>query len=660
MDSEESEEPAKKKQLEEELARARNEFAEWSATVKKAIIEGNETLETKAANQQTIFLKRVEDLEKQVAALRVGPIAAPSSLKKLKKVQGTNWHDIADFFAGQLNSGVKRPKINGSGLLEGAVMEFSSHLFSDEALPQKVLIRECYKEEAKKAHEWMRTKSTDPDRFEWKKDRGRESRWHSTFVGGARGVGKSVFGALMVFEFVDEKFAVLYEHKKYRMLLFGHELHPSQRATLEEGFRIYSYDHSMLDDPGVYEFDDPDDNALFTKLIRADNLIHIQDLGDGSIANGVETAGQTRRLILSSPRNDQLKHLPKANCKYIFMPRWTEAELKQARALCYPHLTDEMVEERFAKYGGVARHVLEHTDEFATNEFKRQLKELSPGDLDHIMRTKVYNQLPSLRDVGYLIHVIPLDGTNGSEFTCVFASEYAFQEVVRVLLLHKQYKIDQFGQLLKSQTDAASLYGKWLEETAHRMLAVGGNFPVHMLDDVAIDVASGPAQRTVVWPEMHGTVVFDEISQIEDLKLNVYYRPRSKRYETIDAFVLMDGHALDAEKYAEGTIVLVLLQVTVSKKHRVNGASIKRIHEDIYKKWRRTTDLPEDLMKELPRLMIFPTRRYPSGIHQYQTLTKQDKHAYVSGNAPELPQYSLVMEHDFESVWNEAESVIVE
>ena len=69
-----------------------------------------------------------------------------------------------------------------------------------------VFIRECYRTESNKVHEWMGTKVAAMNTY-------------SVFVGGARGVGKSVFGTLMVIEFVELGYAVLYEHKHQRMLL---------------------------------------------------------------------------------------------------------------------------------------------------------------------------------------------------------------------------------------------------------------------------------------------------------------------------------------------------------------------------------------------------------------------------------------------------------
>jgi hypothetical protein len=148
-------------------------------------------------------------------------------------------------------------------------------------------------------------------------------------------------------------------------------------------------------------------------------------------------------------------------------------------------------------------------------------------------------------------------------------------------------------------------------------------------------------------------VIFDHISHLPNVETGMYYRPSSKTYETIDAFLLMDGALWDAK--FKGTI-LVLIQVTVSKSHKVDGSVVKSIHRDVYKKWKGVDQADSaKRTKELPFILVFATRKYPEGVQTYQNAVKGDEEAYVSPLS--VIEYSMVLERDFEAVWTEVDKM---
>ena len=64
----------------------------------------------------------------------------------------------------------------------------------------------------------------------------------------------------------------------------------------------------------------------------------------------------------------------------------------------------------------------------------------------------------------------------------------------------------------------------------------------------------------------------------------------------------MDGSILDPIQFpGNGTIVLVLIQVTVSKSHWVNGSDVKRIRGYVSDRWEGKT--------ELDVVFLFATRK---------------------------------------------------
>ena len=192
------------------------------------------------------------------------------------------------------------------------------------------------------------------------------------------------------------------------------------------------------------------------------------------------------------------------------------------------------------------------------------------------------------------------------------------------------------------------------------MLTQESTYVVHELVSGRINPAHGPGGRTVQWPKMENSVCFDDIPDFPgDIKAGVYYRPNKKNYPTIDSFVLMDGYLLDpSNSPRKDTIVLVLIQVTVSKSHWVNGSNVKRIKDRVYDKWEGKAVQKSD--EVLPVVLVFVTRKYPKGVHTYQTPLKDDKKPFSTGYEPKFRQYSLVLEKDFETIWTVAENYLPE
>lgn len=222
-------------------------------------------------------------------------------------------------------------------------------------------------------------------------------------------------------------------------------------------------------------------------------------------------------------------------------------------------------------------------------------------------------------------------------------------------MAQKKFQAQEFADLMQDNPETQALYGPMLETIGHVALTEASMYDVHPLGSERINPSQGPSGWTVQWPKMSTTVRFEHISHIDgSIKTGVYYRPAKKTYETIDSFVLIDGHRLDSNKYAQGQIVLVLIQTTVSKTHWVNGSNVKRIHADVYNKWEGKTE--ETFTRALPRVLEFATRKFPKGVHTYQTPKKDKKKPFHPNRLPELPQYALVLEKDFETVWRIAEN----
>jgi hypothetical protein len=518
-----------------------------------------------------------------------------------------------------------------------------------------VYIRKCYIDQASKIHEWMGTKVEVPPQDQ-----------KSMFIGGARGVGKSILGVIMVFEFLNLGFAVVYEHKETRLLLVPKKPRPPGRKK---------YCRSFANGRDTMRLPNHCATTSYSTLwpLRTSQSTFKTLATEGN--DGIRLNGRTRRLMLSSPRDDRLRLLHKTvkTTGQLFMPLWTLKELLEARAVSFRDVDEPSVKERFRKYGGIARHTLEHSDADAEWLFNFQLNGLSSSTLKEIMSKGSYENLPSFENLGYLIHVKP---TDSGGFQCVSASTYVFQMILEKFLRAQSMEAKLFAEILKSHPQLAGLYGQSLEGTAHYYLSLNhgpNRFKVHRLGASARHLQ----ESEIRWPVASGVVAFDEISALHGVEVGKYYHPNSKTYETIDSFMLMPRAVLSGRDTDTQT-VLVLIQVTVSLRHRVNGAKVRDIHRDVVRQWVKTTSPPtgreslfnqladtkkepndKDLKTVLPRVLVFATRKAPKGVHTYQKLTNAEHKSYGK-NEPELEQYALVVERSFEELWEELESRIEE
>lgn len=209
--------------------------------------------------------------------------------------------------------------------------------------------------------------------------------------------------------------------------------------------------------------------------------------------------------------------------------------------------------------------------------------------------------------------------------------------------------VKRIATLLQINNELGNIYGILLEETAHYYLSRGEyTYAVHELiakPSKRIDTSKGPTTHKVTWPKCEETVFFEHVSRIEKIEFGKYYRPRSKIYETIDSFVVLeDVSFLDSKLKGPA---LVLIQVTVSKTHTVNGAKVKELQTDVSAKLGRA--------QPLQCIFLFATRKYPHGVHTFQTPKKADSTEYQPGYGPKLVEYSLALERDFDEIWRDVE-----
>jgi RHS (Retrotransposon Hot Spot) family protein len=120
-----------------------------------------------------------------------------------------------------------------------------------------------------------------------------------------------------------------------------------------------------------------------------------------------------------------------------------------------------------------------------------------------------------------------------------------------------------------------------LEGLAHNSIPTGPELKFRVL---TITIPKKPSFSKIKLPAI-SVIQFRDLSSLPSILPNVYYYPESKIFPTIDAFCIVDGHFLNPKKYKKGQFILVLFQVTVSNKHKVDGPTVKRIHQKFIKRY---------------------------------------------------------------------------
>ncbi len=507
---------------------------------------------------------------------------------------------------------------------EERVIQLHNHLFGMVALPKYVWKRPCYADFAKRVVEHFTTKSGE------------------VLIAGTRGIGKSAFGMMMVFQFVDDGKVVLYENKGERMMVVGEKANDArQLGDLGLCFGHYSYE--LVLEQGVYEFDDPHDSALYNSLLRSISMIHIQDLGD-SPSGSITKSGNARKLIISSPNSHRLSGLhSNVGMLTLFMDRWTFEEIQQLHVTAFRNagISDDQLREAFDVFGGIPRLLFDQDERKRNALLWKQINELNMEDMVHIFRTPEFINLPRQLRTDTLIHVVPADG-DIEDFKRVFASEYISRRLAERFVEDRSYMAQAFTACVSHVKEFGSWRGYMLEAMAHKKLPAGVTVQFRKLNEKETKAC---AFESVTLPRMQGTLIFrTKLDELEGVKEMVYMRPKSKTYPTIDsAVVLEDGSVLDST--LPKARCLVVFQVTVSATHKVNGAEIKRFQDAVADKL--TTGATGEKAK-LPTILVFVTKR--DGIQFHQSITASTGDEYKPGNAPDVSEYALLLGPEFEEL----------
>jgi hypothetical protein len=223
------------------------------------------------------------------------------------------------------------------------------------------------------------------------------------------------------------------------------------------------------------------------------------------------------------------------------MPTWTVDEIMKCRLQIFSDQSDnseEAVKNRFSRWGGIPRYVLQKTDEEDQMLISDALAECSISEL-----VSSISNLSSARKASHrLLHMTVQQ--NYMQGPVRFASQWVEEQAISKYSQSKQQEVHDVMAASGGEPTVAEFRGKLWKRHAHCKLQSGGRFLCRNLSDGSdvFEIELPHSDKSVsIWDHT-------EIAQLEDA---VYAWGRSKTFPAVDAVIQPDK----------------LFQITVSSNH---------------------------------------------------------------------------------------------
>ena len=217
-----------------------------------------------------------------------------------------------------------------------------------------------------------------------------------------------------------------------------------------------------------------------------------------------------------------LKYLPVPFLHYL--PTWSLEELKKLAD--FYSMTEEEIENRFNKIGGIARYVLE--DKKALGPIIDEA--IDSLALDRLISIALGEKSKENETSHWIVH-FKVEPPDYSKCRRKIGSDYAFEEAIRKFLACLDDTVKEFIIRSEKLTSLAYFRSIIFENYAHRKLSEGGGFLVRSLDDESESMMEFPRRK---FREFQGVSACEES--------NVYYKAVRKNHLCIDSVILNEGY----------------------------------------------------------------------------------------------------------------------
>jgi hypothetical protein len=326
-------------------------------------------------------------------------------------------------------------------------------------------------------------------------------------------------------------------------------------------------------------------------LEEQEELFYVHDPPKNGI--DIREGVRCKVLVVSSPHRGA-KNALKNNQLMLYMPPWSHAELKAGNERLGVGLSDDVLEDRWKTFGGVARWALAanpDTGEQVLDEARRKLTDqgiarvLNPfGDHE--------NAASGAKDIsGLVVHMCPSDDFRG--YTTRISTPAMLSEIRTKLHLDSNSKVLVWAKSVHALGVGINV-GDIVEACWHNQLMMGGpteGCKIRELTDLELPddepaakggkaakgekaakegKAAKPAREVTV-PEFTKVVSFASpaMADLDALDVGQYAKPDDTNFRTVDSLALLEKPFCDPSNPNK---CVVGFQMTVAPKHPLNNA----------------------------------------------------------------------------------------
>jgi hypothetical protein len=295
-----------------------------------------------------------------------------------------------------------------------------------------------------------------------------------------------------------------------------------------------------------------------------------------------------RTIVLVSDEtratNSFQKHLTAAS---LTMSIWDESELLECRnSLSMDDVSDQDVKDRYAIVGGVPRYVFVEKNDWEANVEPKIRKTVARLRPDTLATTLVPGSDPAV--TSRLVHEISKAPFRNSVndmnvVTSKYASEYVRTAIYKRFLFEEQFKLRTWLQYTKGIVGGKER-GPQFEWFAHVVLGkLHEDLPIKLTK--LLKDGHGSTESKSLVPFAKRTVLYKNLGEILEFKVEDYAQPLDDNEPAIDAFCLSKGLPWreGADSGSDSSkLVLLLFQMTVARKHPTLGDPIKKIIKHVH------------------------------------------------------------------------------
>lgn len=295
----------------------------------------------------------------------------------------------------------------------------------------------------------------------------------------------------------------------------------------------------------------------------------------------------------------------------FIMPPWSLEEMLRPEVMKLHGIDRSVVEERFGRFGGSARHVLAQLDAVRA-VYDRKLEERL-NDPEALSYLDVPADLRAISKVTHMfVKLLPVDDGELRLFGVQLASDYIKQELVKRNFASRTRQLWERIRNSCHTAIASALY----EEAWHQFVQLK---EVPRFELECRRLKDGTVERRNFSGGLEGMLV--RSSEIPGVIVGRYYQPLTTTFKAVDSWS-SDG----------------LFQVTIAAKHDIKLGIKSSYIWDVLDKMQQVLKIP------LPFYFIVPKERY---LHAYKTVQNVTGKA---GSAALLEQWVCCFdEQDFRS-----------